>query len=73
MTVFGKAVHFSFDLLLVSACLAGIKRNTGLTPKVDTIENTSLREYTRKYLNLGESIYDYSVATCGSSSYFVRK
>jgi hypothetical protein len=27
----GKAVHVSFDLLLISAVLAGIKRSTGLT------------------------------------------
>lgn len=69
----GKAVHISIDLVLISTCLAGIKRNTGLTPKLDTVENVTLREYSTKYLNLGESVYDYSVATCGASSHFIRK
>ncbi|AQZ13967.1 YIL156W-B [Zygosaccharomyces parabailii] len=73
MTFFGKAVHVSIDLILVSTCLAGLKRNTGLTPKLDTFQNLTVREYMAKYLSLGESVYDYSVATCGSSAYFIRK
>ncbi|QLG74103.1 hypothetical protein HG535_0F06150 [Zygotorulaspora mrakii] len=73
MTLIGKTVHFSIDFLLISTCLAGIKRNTGLTVKTDKIANQTAKEYMTKYLNIGESLYDYSVATCGSSSYFVRK
>ncbi|CCH62829.1 hypothetical protein TBLA_0I01710 [Henningerozyma blattae CBS 6284] len=73
MPMFGKIVHISADLLLVSACLAGIRRNTGLTPKLESIEDPTIRKYFGKYLNYGESIYDYTVATCGSSSYFSRK
>ncbi|CAI4377891.1 AIC_G0025680.mRNA.1.CDS.1 [Saccharomyces cerevisiae] len=68
-----KLVHISIDLVLVSTCLAGIKRNTGLTPKVETLDNQTMRNYMKRYLNLGESVYDYSVATCGSSTYFARK
>lgn len=63
----------SIDLVLVSTCLAGIKRNTGLTPKVENIGDEHVRGYMIKYLNAGESVYDYTVATAGSSSYFVRK
>ncbi|CUS24731.1 LAQU0S19e00364g1_1 [Lachancea quebecensis] len=73
MTFLGKAFHISFDLVLVSACLAGIKRNTGLTPKVDAIGDPHVKGYVSKYLNVGESCYDYTVATLGSSHYFVRK
>ncbi|GCF01324.1 hypothetical protein ZYGM_001798 [Zygosaccharomyces mellis] len=73
MTILGKTIHVSIDLILVSTCLAGLRRNTGLTPKLQTIENITIRDYMTRYLNLGESVYDYSVATCGSSSYFVRK
>ncbi|CAI2034931.1 hypothetical protein SEUBUCD646_0I00230 [Saccharomyces eubayanus] len=32
-----------------------------------------MRNYMKRYLNVGESVYDYSVATCGSSTYFARK
>lgn len=69
----GKAFHISIDLALVSTCLAGIKRNTGLTLKLENIENEQARIYTTKYLNIGESFYDNAVAACGSSKYFVRK
>ncbi|EDO17887.1 hypothetical protein Kpol_1043p78 [Vanderwaltozyma polyspora DSM 70294] len=73
MGFIGKAIHLSVDLVLVSTCLAGIKRNTGLTPKIERFENPTVREYMVKYLNFGESVYDYTVATCGSSSNFTRK
>ncbi|CCE63111.1 hypothetical protein TPHA_0E00140 [Tetrapisispora phaffii CBS 4417] len=73
MTFIGKAIHVSIDLTLLSVCLAGIKRNTGLQFRVDKVEDTNVQRYINKYLNFGESIYDYSVATCGSSSYFSRK
>ncbi|SCW02173.1 LAFE_0F00584g1_1 [Lachancea fermentati] len=73
MTFIGKLVHFSFDFVLISTCLAGIKRNTGLTPKLDSIQDPHIQGYCLKYLNFGESCYDYTVATCGASSYFVRK
>lgn len=63
----------AIDAVLISTCLAGIKRNTGLTPKIDHISDITVREYSTKYLNLGESVYDYTVATLGSSSYFQRK
>lgn len=31
MTLFGKLFHFGLDAVLITALLAGIKRNTGLT------------------------------------------
>lgn len=69
----GKAIHIGVDLALATTCLAGIKRNTGLSFKLDAVENETAREYTKKYLNMGDSMYDYAVATCGSSKYFERK
>ncbi|SCU77432.1 LADA_0A00430g1_1 [Lachancea dasiensis] len=73
MTIVGKALHFSIDLALVSVCLAGVKRNTGLTPKLDSIEDNHMRGWAQKYLNVGESCYDYAVVSLGASQYFVRK
>ncbi|ODV60433.1 DUF1748 domain-containing protein, partial [Ascoidea rubescens DSM 1968] len=72
MAFLGKALHYSIDLVLISTCLAGIKRTTGLTPKLDLVENKEIREYSQKYLNVGESVLDSSVGIMSSSSYFVR-
>lgn len=60
------------DLVLVSTCLAAVKRNTGLVPRTELIPNATAREYAQKYLDVGESAYDYTVATCGTSTYFRR-
>ncbi|AAS53669.1 AFR298Cp [Eremothecium gossypii ATCC 10895] len=73
MTLLGKAVHISIDLVLVSTCLAGIRRNTGLTVKLDNVQDNFIKDYTEKLLNVGESAFDYAVAYCGSSSSFQRK
>ncbi|CDO95825.1 unnamed protein product [Kluyveromyces dobzhanskii CBS 2104] len=73
MTIIGKTIHLTIDAILISTCLAGIKRNTGLTPKFNQISDNTVKEYSIKYLNLGESVYDYTVATLGSSSHFQRK
>lgn len=60
------------DLVFVSAVLAGIRRNTGLTPDLEKIPNESARFYTKKYLGVGELVFDYSSAYLGSSEYFKR-
>ena len=44
-----------------------------MTPKLDYIKDETFRGYAQKYLNLGESTYDYAVGTFGSSQYFARK
>ncbi|KAK6455151.1 uncharacterized protein RJT20DRAFT_55042 [Scheffersomyces xylosifermentans] len=73
MTMIGKAVHIGVDLVLVSAFLAGVKRNTGLTVDLDQIENESVRYYSGKYLGVGEKVFDFSSAYFSSSDYFTRK
>lgn len=69
----GKVVHITADLAIVSAFLAGVKRNTGLTPNFDSIQSEDLRYYSMKYLDVGEKIFDYTAAYLGGSSYFKRK
>ncbi|AET39091.1 mitofissin Ecym_4007 [Eremothecium cymbalariae DBVPG len=73
MALFGKVIHLSADLILVSTCLAGIKRSTGLTLKLDNINDSIIKDYMQKFLNVGESTFDYAVAYSGSSSYFQRR
>ncbi|CAO3630683.1 unnamed protein product [Cunninghamella blakesleeana] len=69
----GKIVHFSVDAVLVSTVLAGIKRNTGLEPKLSTIESEDVRSYVQKYLNVGDWVLDNSLAYLSNSKYFERK
>lgn len=59
--------------MLVSAFLAGVKRSSGLTPRLDDIENKDIRYYSGKYLDMGESVLDMSVAYFGLSDYFKRR
>ncbi|CAI5758646.1 unnamed protein product [Candida verbasci] len=68
----GRLAHISFDLVLISGFLAGIKRSTGLQPDLNKIENKDVQFYTQKYLNIGESILDNSVAFLSNSQYFTR-
>jgi len=76
MTMLGRLIHFSFDAVLISAVLAGMKRSTGLTPsfKTDKVagENKEVQKWIDKYLSVGEWVMDQSVALAGSSSYFTR-
>ncbi|RPA75647.1 DUF1748-domain-containing protein [Ascobolus immersus RN42] len=71
--MFGKVVHYSFDAILISAFLAGIKRSTGLTLRTDKIESKDVRSAVDKYLGVGEWMMDTSIALMGSSAYFERK
>ncbi|BFZ56939.1 hypothetical protein PYCC9005_003989 [Savitreella phatthalungensis] len=69
----GRLFHWSFDAVLISAVLAGIKRSTGLTPKTNAIENKDVRSAVDKYLGLGEWFMDMSIGYVGSSAYFERR
>ncbi|KAK4635258.1 hypothetical protein CLAFUW4_02304 [Fulvia fulva] len=74
--VLGRLAHYTFDAVLVSAFLAGVKRSTGLTPslKPDTFsESPSIKKWIENYLWVGETIMDQSVAVMSSSGYFERK
>ncbi|EPQ59505.1 DUF1748-domain-containing protein [Gloeophyllum trabeum ATCC 11539] len=71
--MFGKLVHLGFDALLISAFLAGVKRNTGLTPALHQVPNKDVRQLLRSYLEAGEYIFDFAVVVFGRSSSFERK
>ncbi|KAK8442170.1 hypothetical protein ACI3LY_001944 [Candidozyma auris] len=72
MGLITKSLHIGADLIAVSAILAGIRRNTGLTPNLDKLPNENAQFYAKKYLGIGESVFDYSSAYLGSSEYFKR-
>ncbi|KAI0092544.1 DUF1748-domain-containing protein [Irpex rosettiformis] len=69
----GKLVHIGFDAVLISAFLAGVKRNTGLTPKLSEVPNKDVRQILSSYLEFGEYIFDFAVVVFGRSSSFERK
>ncbi|KAK9454880.1 hypothetical protein V1511DRAFT_501235 [Dipodascopsis uninucleata] len=69
----GKIFHISFDLVLVSALLAGVKRSTGLEFKTETIESSDFRTAVTRYLDVGEWVLDTGVAFMSSSPYFTRR
>lgn len=73
LTQLGRIFHFSFDLVLVSTILAGVKRSTGLTIKTNDFENKDTRSYIERYLDVGEWVFDTSVAFMSTSSYFERR
>ncbi|KAL6947492.1 hypothetical protein ACO0RG_000066 [Hanseniaspora osmophila] len=74
MTLTGKLIHYSFDLMLVSTVLAGVRRQSGLQLKPDFfLQDEQAQKLVTKYLNFGESTLDYITATAGGSSSFVRK
>ncbi|KAG7663259.1 uncharacterized protein J8A68_003259 [[Candida] subhashii] len=72
MLMLGKIAHIGIDLCIVSGFLAGVHRSTGLTPNLNTIENEQLKYYVTKYLDIGESMFDFSVGYFNSSTHFSR-
>ncbi|CCM04024.1 uncharacterized protein FIBRA_06181 [Fibroporia radiculosa] len=69
----GTLVHLGFDALLLSAFLAGIKRTTGLTPRLSDVPNKDVRQLLRSYLEFGEYVFDFAVVIFGRSSSFERR
>ncbi|CAN6649525.1 mitofissin [Trichomonascus vanleenenianus] len=73
MGTLGRLAHISFDLVLVSAIMAGVKRSTGLTLKTSDIESKDVKGFVDRYLDVGEWVFDTSIAFMGNSNYFERK
>jgi len=69
----GTLAHLGFDALLLSAFLAGIRRTTGLTPKLSQVPNKDIRQLLRSYLEFGEYVFDFAVVVCGRSDSFERR
>ncbi|KAA1069684.1 hypothetical protein PGT21_031522 [Puccinia graminis f. sp. tritici] len=66
-------VHYAVDAVLVSVCLSGIKRSTGLSPAVSKIQNKEIRQVVVSYLDVGEWIMDFVIVFLGRSSHFERR
>ncbi|KAI0786456.1 DUF1748-domain-containing protein [Abortiporus biennis] len=71
--MFSFLFHLGFDALLVSGFLAGVKRSTGLTPKLSAVPNKDIRQLLKSYLEIGEYMFDFAVVVFGRSESFERK
>jgi len=71
--MFGKLAHLIVDAILISACLAGIRRSTGLSLSIAKVPSKDLRQLLLQYLALGEYSLDAAIMIMGQSNYFVRK
>ncbi|KAI0829333.1 DUF1748-domain-containing protein [Trametes gibbosa] len=71
--MFGTLIRLGIDAALVSAFLAGVRRTTGLTPKLSDVPNKDIRQLLRSYLEFGEYIFDFAVVVFGRSSSFERR
>ncbi|KAI9477312.1 DUF1748-domain-containing protein [Coemansia mojavensis] len=67
---FGRLVHISIDLALVSMVLAGTRRSSGLTPRLDGngVANSAIRAY----LDAGERLLTFAEASMSNSRFFKR-
>ncbi|EFP89150.1 hypothetical protein PGT21_015975 [Puccinia graminis f. sp. tritici] len=70
--VVGRITHYAFDLALISTVLAGIKRNTGYSVKLQELPEGAPRSFASSYLQAGEKIFDYVSAYSHTSGYFHR-
>jgi len=71
--MFSTLFHLGFDALLISAFLAGVKRSTGLTPKLAVVPNKDIRQLLKSYLEIGEYVFDFAVVILGRSDSFERR
>ncbi|KAJ2737171.1 hypothetical protein IW152_000192 [Coemansia sp. BCRC 34962] len=72
MAMFGRLIHYGIDLVLISTALAGIRRSTGLTPKLDNTSSTA-QGVVRQYLDVGERVIDYAQPWLTDSKLFKRQ
>ncbi|KAJ2763757.1 hypothetical protein IWQ56_004738 [Coemansia nantahalensis] len=62
MGIIGLLLHASFDLTLISVCLAGIRRSTGLTLQPSILSSKSHQRLLGYVVGVGERLFDVSVA-----------
>lgn len=73
MGILGKLLHYSFDAVLLSTIIAGVRRSTGLTLRPGAVDNPDAKSYIRKYLEMGEWMLDTSTSMMAASGYFERR
>ncbi|ODN79825.1 hypothetical protein L202_03719 [Cryptococcus amylolentus CBS 6039] len=70
---FGRLGHIAFDLVIISALLAGVKKSTGYTLKMTLFTDSALRSFMDSYLAMGETIFGMFSGYAVNSRYFKRE
>ncbi|ODO08095.1 hypothetical protein I350_03678 [Cryptococcus amylolentus CBS 6273] len=86
---FGRLGHIAFDLVIISALLAGVKKSTGYTIfvvldnvpttidinslKMTLFTDSALRSFMDSYLAMGETIFGMFSGYAVNSRYFKRE
>lgn len=69
----GRLVHYAVDAVLLSTVVAGVRRSSGFSPKLDTIQDPTMRSVADNYFGIGERIFDMLQGTVVNSQYFSRE
>lgn len=62
MGIVSTLTHASFDIVLLSVCLAGIRRSTGLTFQTSYFTSKNHRKILEFVVGVGENVFDIAVA-----------
>ncbi|KAF9517022.1 hypothetical protein BS47DRAFT_1340347 [Hydnum rufescens UP504] len=68
----GRLVHYTFDAVLVSTVVAGVRRSSGFEPQTALIPEATVRSVAESFLGVGETVFDVIQATAVNSSYWRR-
>jgi len=68
----GRLVHYTFDAVLLSTVVAGVRRSSGFEPQTALIPEATVRSVAESFLGVGETIFDIVQAAAVNSSYWRR-
>ncbi|GAA6062861.1 hypothetical protein JCM10212_006114 [Sporobolomyces blumeae] len=71
--VLGRLVHYTFDIVLISTVLAGMKRQTGFQFSTASVPEGPARQTANTFLGLGERVFDTAAGLSYTSSWFERE
>ncbi|KAF5392264.1 hypothetical protein D9757_001570 [Collybiopsis confluens] len=71
--VLGRLFHFTFDAVMVSTVLAGVKKNSGFGFDVDKFSDPTLKSVAEKYFGVGETVFGMIQGTAVNSGYFTNR
>ncbi|KAL5504079.1 hypothetical protein ACEPAH_8152 [Sanghuangporus vaninii] len=72
MAMLGRLVHYTFDAVLLSTVLAGVRRSSGFSPDSSSIGDPTIRSLADRFLGFGETVFDVVQSSAVNSNYFKR-
>ncbi|GAA5838761.1 hypothetical protein JCM3775_002809 [Rhodotorula graminis] len=71
--VLGRLFHYTFDIVLLSTVLAGVKRHTGFQFSTSSLPEGPAQQTANTLLGAGERVFELAAATSYTSSLFERE